>query len=55
MNDKEKITQLRAAIQLLLDQVDYTVYACHPTNMVAACLDTRIITKVKNTLNDCTP
>lgn len=47
---EQQIKDLRAALQLLLDQVDYTVHACSPTDMVAACLDKKIIDKVKQTL-----
>lgn len=34
---------LRAALLLVLDQVDYTNGACSATNMVGACLPTKVI------------
>lgn len=47
MTDKEKINQLREAVTLLLDQVDYTNGACGLTEMVGAVLDTRVLIRVR--------
>lgn len=33
------------ALQLLLDQVDFTVGACSPTDMVGACIPTGVLDK----------
>jgi len=42
-----KNVDLRGAINLLLDQVDYTAGACRPNEMVGAVLDIQIIKKVR--------
>lgn len=39
--------ELRGAIRLLLDQVDYTAGACGLTESVGACLDAKVIDRVK--------
>lgn len=39
--------ELIAALKLLLDQVDYTVGACRLTDMVGACLDHKVIKRVR--------
>jgi hypothetical protein len=39
----ELMSELRVALQLVLDQVDYTAHACKPTEMVGACLDVRVL------------
>lgn len=55
MKDHEKIMALRAALQVILDQVDYTAGACRPVEMVGACLPTNIIDKTKKTLQETKP
>jgi hypothetical protein len=37
----------KEALQLVLDQVDYTVGACSVTEMVGACLSKEVIIKAK--------
>lgn len=44
--------RLRAALQTLLDQVDYTAGACAPTEMVGAVLPIEIIQMTKGVLSD---
>lgn len=39
--------ELRSAVRLLLDQVDYTAGACRLGEMVGACLDAKVIDRVK--------
>lgn len=39
----ERIGKLRVALQLVLDQVDYTAKACTPTEMIGACLDAKVL------------
>ena len=45
-----KEQQLREALKLLLDQVDYTVRACRLTDMVGAVLDSKVIAKCREAL-----
>lgn len=39
--------KLRAALLLVLDQVDYTVHACNVTDMVGAVLPLEVIDKAR--------
>lgn len=45
MTYKDIATELLATLQTVLDQVDYTRGACSLSDMVAACLDARILDK----------
>lgn len=47
MNERDA---LRAALKIVLDQIDYTVHACGPTDMVAACLSTKVIKSARASL-----
>ena len=42
--------ELLEAIQLILDQVDYTNGACSMAEMVGACLDARFIDQARNAI-----
>jgi hypothetical protein len=48
----ELMNKLRVALQLVLDQVDYTAKACTPTEMVGACLSTRVLDIAHQALED---
>lgn len=47
-----KEDDLRAALLLLLDQVDYTTGACGLTEMVGAVLDQKVIEQCRKVLDD---
>lgn len=47
---QSKCNELRAALQVLLDSVDYTAGACGPTEMVAAVLPVVLIEKARKAL-----
>lgn len=44
--------KLRAALQVVLDQVDYTRGACSLTEMVGACLDASVIDMARAALEE---
>lgn len=50
-----KEEELRAALQVLLDSVDYTAGACGPTEMVAAVLPVVVIEKARTALGPAPP
>jgi hypothetical protein len=50
VTDAEKIAELRTALALLLDQVNYTKGACSLTEMVGGCLDVKIIERAEDAL-----
>jgi hypothetical protein len=52
MTDREKIEKLSIALQIVLDQVDYTARNCSPTDMVAAVLDISVIKIAKQALEE---
>ena len=45
-----EIVELRGTIRTLLDAVDYTEGACHPTEMVGACLPRVVIERCRQVL-----
>ena len=42
----------KEALQLLLDQVDFTAGACSPTDMVGACIPNGVIEKCRQAIAD---
>jgi hypothetical protein len=48
----ELMNKLRMALQLVLDQVDYTAKACKPNEMVGACLSTEVLDNAHQALED---
>jgi hypothetical protein len=48
----EQINKLRIALQVVLDQVDYTHKACKPNEMVGACLSTQVLDMAHKALED---
>lgn len=50
--DAEKIDRLRAALLVLLDQVDHTAGACGMTEPVGACLSTQVIQLARDAVRD---
>lgn len=48
--DTKPALSVRAALQTLLDQVDFTAHACSPTSVVAAVLPTQVIDNARASL-----
>jgi hypothetical protein len=48
---QKRLEDLRSALLLLLDQVDYNSGSCRPNEMVGAILPVEIIHKIRNILD----
>lgn len=50
MTDKQKIQELRTALLVVMDSVDYTKQNCSPTDQIASILSVNMIKIVRSTL-----